>query len=155
MSDNNRPFEASVICYRHHPNTGETINIGILLVVPEMEYIGIAFEQRYHHLSTLYKTFNPEEYATLLNGVAKAVAERGKVAISLQEMQQELVPGQNSRISFSQPVTGTTDNPDAACNFLFVQLVGGPRPWHEAAAPQAKAQPQPVAEQEANPSTED
>lgn len=138
MSDNNRPFEASVICYRHHPNTGENINIGILMVVPEMEYIGIAFEQRYHHLATLYKTFNPEEYAVLLNGVAKTVAERGKVAISLQEMQEELVSEPDSRIAFSQPVTGTTDNPDAACNFLFLQLVGGPRPWHETNPPQAQ-----------------
>ncbi len=138
MSDNNRPFEASVICYRHHPNTGENVNIGILLVVPEMAYIGIAFEQRYHHLTTLYKTFNPEEYAVLLNGVAKAVAERGKVAISLQEMQEELVSEPDSRIAFSQPVTGTTDNPDAACNFLFSQLVGAPRPWHETNPPQAQ-----------------
>lgn len=138
MSENNRPFEASVICYRHHPNTGESVNVGILLVVPEMQYIGIALEQRYHHLATLYKTFNPEEYGALLNGVARAVAERGKVAIGLQEIQQELVPEPGSRLAFSQPVTGTTDNPDAACQFLFAQLVGTPRPWHENKTPPAK-----------------
>lgn len=133
-----RPFEASVICYRQHPNTGENINIGILLVVPDSEYIGLALEQRFDHLAKLYKNFDPQAYEVLLNTVANKVAHRGKVAIALKELQEELVPEPGSRLAFSQPVTGTTDNPDVACRYLFTQLVGGPRPWHEANEPQAK-----------------
>ena len=133
-----RPFEASVICYRQHPNTGENINIGVLLVVPDNAYIGLALEQRFDHLAALYKNFNPQAYEVLLNAVANKVANRGKVAIALKDLQQELVPEAGSQLAFSQPVTGTTDNPDVACRYLFAQLVGGPRPWHEDNEPQAK-----------------
>lgn len=136
----NSPFEAAVICYRQHPNIGESVNIGILIVVPEKAYIGLALEQRFDHLATLYKSFNPQEYEVLLNAVANQVAHRGKVAIALADLQQELVPQPDSQLAFSQTVTGTTDNPDVACRYLFAQLVGGPRPWHEEPQPQPQAQ---------------
>ena len=122
------PYEAVVVRYVPDVLTGESLNVGVVLVCPALEYADAAFLSRWTRVTNAF----PNVEAPLLRRVASAVqnacvgcfqersgqrplAPRSEVVALVESV----VPRDDASIQLSVPIRGATANPARLLHHLY------------------------------------
>lgn len=133
------PYTYSVLRYVHDPIAGESLNVGILLYVPEDGYVTARLEYRYERLSSAFRDFDGEQFRrvlrsfdqglellrTRLAGPALIPAKHPPDAEAIVRM---LWPDEDLSLSCGPSFAGVTHHVEAEADALFVRLVSSRAP---------------------------
>jgi hypothetical protein len=131
----NIAYTYCIVKYVHDPVAGETLNIGVLLYAPDVQYLGFKFESRYKRISECFADFDGDQYRRTLRqfeGAMNTLWEQLTEGMSpvLWDMPSD-VHALASRL-WSDPdvsfrlgpvLAGITKDPADALERLFVRMV--------------------------------
>lgn len=114
------PFQAVAVRYVHDVLTGEFVNIGVVLLCPEREYVGARFVSQWSRVTAAFPRAelpHIRRMATLINN-ACAQGRPGPTLLLPLVVETDLVkflasvlPPDDSSIQFSPVIHGVTDDP--------------------------------------------
>ena len=126
--------EAVVLRYVHDLTTQEFVNVGVVLLCPDLAFVGARFLPSWTRGTTMF----PDADAVHLRRIASRVsdtldgwAERWRSELRLSEppssastLVAQLAPSQESGLLLSEAITGVTSDPERTLSELFARYVG-------------------------------
>jgi hypothetical protein len=68
------PYTFTVIRYVHDRAAGETLNVGVIVLAPDVEFIGVEVETRFERLSRVFSGFDGDVYRQTLVRLKESVS---------------------------------------------------------------------------------
>lgn len=126
-------FTYTVLRYVHDIATGEFVNMGVALYAPEAKYIGAICNPRYGRLSKMFLDVNGEHLRSVtryIQGQFEEQAARLRRELPLVEQPKSIMqiahgilPRDDSALQWSESNGGTTEDPEATLEQLYLRLV--------------------------------
>jgi hypothetical protein len=126
-------FTYTVLRYVHDIATGEFVNMGVALYAPEAKYVSAICNPRYGRLSKMFLDVNGENLRSLMHYIQArfeecAIKLKNELALesepkNVMEIAAGILPRDDSSLQWSEPNGGTTEDPGATLEQLYVRLV--------------------------------
>lgn len=125
-------YSYTVLRYVHDTQTGEYVNVGVVLFVPER---GILLRKMRHTISRIKDMFpdlDTGAFKSTMNDVERAIGQYAKKLSSSDLLNRQVdasnlarvvVPLDDSSLQWSPLGTGLADDPEGALNRLFARMV--------------------------------
>ena len=126
------PYTYTVLRYLHDITTGEFVNVGVVLYVPELRYASALCRPTFGRLSKMFPGMNGESFRTLMRFIQARVEEYGarlqnelplaRPESSLQ-IATSVLTADDSSLHWSPMGSGLTENPSQTLEDLFNRMV--------------------------------
>jgi len=130
-------YQFSLLRYQHSASSGECVNIGVIMWLPETNRLLYAINERYARLSTFFRDgFQGTSYRQMIRHLSSRLERvardiSGEVQRSLLEalptefgqIQRVIVPGADSVFQWSMTMAGVTADPDRRLTELMREFV--------------------------------
>ena len=126
--------EAIVVRYVHDLTTQEFVNVGVVVLCPELSFVGARFLPSWTRVTQMFPDADPVHLRRLANRVSDVLAEwreRWSTELRFSEppssataLFAQLAPAQESGLLLSKTIVGVTANPARTLEEIFARQVG-------------------------------
>jgi hypothetical protein len=130
---NGRPYTYTVLRYVHDVVTGEFVNVGVILHVPSLDYLGVRVRSSIGRLREIFPDLERNSFTRAMQAIERSVdvlARRTKVdglfksSVDAAAMAGRVLPKDDSSLQWSTPVgAGLTDDPEKTIDRLYERFV--------------------------------
>ena len=130
------PYQFAIIRYLHNANSGEFVNIGLVMWLPREKRTLFSINERYSRLSQFFSPFDGSGYRQLvrqlshrLKWVSKDIEERGstteaeKPILDIGDLLPLLLPEDNSCFQWSSAMAGIASDPELRLKQLTAEMI--------------------------------
>ena len=131
---NPQPYSSSFLRYHHAPDSGEFVNVGVVLWAPETRFMGFRASRKYGRLSRFFGEFDHEGYRQLITRIegrfeklseeihqSKLVSDEAHQ--SAREIAFQVIPEDDAALQWSTSFGGETRDPEAELLDLYQEYI--------------------------------
>jgi hypothetical protein len=123
-------YNSIALRYVHDVVTGEFVNIGVVVYVPEQRFLDARFTTSYERLNAVFLKIDHQHLRALVRYMANRFEELGAevrdglvVPGNLSELVKQVLPADDSSLQWSQMGGGLTVDPAKALDELYSRFV--------------------------------
>ena len=126
--------QAVVLRYVHDLTTQEFVNVGVVLLCPDLAFVGAKFLPSWTRVTQMFPdadVVHLRRITSRVSGVLDGWAERWRTELRLSDppssvslLVAELAPPQDSGLLLSEPIAGVTGDAERTLSELFARYVG-------------------------------
>jgi len=122
----NISYEFSVLQYIHDIAAEETVNIGVLMWLPESRQFLYQISQDTSRLYSFFKDFITKDYMEMIQDLLRYFEETSKIAhdlSSLADLREHLVPTGHGKLIWGAPMYGIASDCQKRLDLLMHEFV--------------------------------
>lgn len=125
-------YSFSTLRYVHDASAGESLNVGVVLYAPDLQFLRVKYDGRFSRLSEAFAGFDSSTYRKVLLrfefDIQKLCAPSAGLfqasdRHSLRELLKEVWPDDHLSFQFGPVMTGVASDPAAEVESLFERMV--------------------------------
>jgi hypothetical protein len=127
------PYTYTVLRYVHDITTGEFANIGVVLSIPEIAFVGAKFRNTHRRISANFPGLNGEHFRNLMRFLQnqfekisfqyKEELHLGETVGNAYKLAMSVLPQDDSSYQWSPMGSGLTENPEETVEKLYHRQV--------------------------------
>jgi hypothetical protein len=132
MTKTKIPYTYTALRYVHDTTTGEFINAGVVLLAPDLRFLGVKMRHTHGRLSAMFPDLDRDAFKSSMRVIERALKDRAEtyangdlfpLAGDALAMARSVLPHDDSSLQWSPIGGGLTSDPVAALDHLFERLV--------------------------------